>query len=1470
MSTVNLYSVSSQSHYTASTHIVSAKVFNGNLYVLHVPTTGTVVYVGILTSTGITPVYSFDVGVSINNTTCGYLGGNNTLVGGYVYSLLSGTVLVRWNATHGAVINSLSTTVNVFFANGNPILPAYSIGNVGAFCHGIAQSGNTTYLSIADGSIFKSIDGGLSWTSVPTTHNGSLSAVNGRLFVNDYYYGGLYRTADNGSTWTPISLNSCTLAIQGTAIIGTDNTASFESSSFQGGTHVYRSTDYGDNWTDITSNLPVVTNGVWALGSDGTNIYAYIYGHGLYVSSDNGGSWTIISNPADGDYLIYYGHTGGSYKLYNGCIFTSSSHPEVFLNGQLYTTDNGATWDTLPSTPDTWNPFGTVSRIAIGRTIFIQTMENASTIVFRTLDFGVTWEDIRFLDTSAYGFYGISGIPSSPVYNKIDFLGGETAQSSIVQDFFVKDGGSVDTFGMTYVNPGVFYFENGVNIIRLLGSYTKTSAETTSVPLSTIAYDSTNKILYIVSKNNYTSGSAVVNVINLSVTTEESTDLVFTQFIASSFGIRNVFCVDVSGNYWFSNGSDTVWIFNSKGILLHKYASTYPYLQGPILVPSTSGGVWASGSGGSFGLWTHLNLDGTYTQITGSESSPIGNNSRHGGVAINGHLCYCLGVHNVASSNFYLYKVDFTALTITAIVSGVGFGNGTNYDMAYCTSNNTIWLFNSDAGGYIKVYNTSGTLLTTISSMPTRVGNASWDCEWITYDSLTNRIIVIGDAGVIKEINPSTYAITDLSSLIPATYVPANVNSDGIGGVWISFYGGGTQYIGRLYNGIINTYSPATNGDNGYGRKIVYNSISNQIAVKTTSGFDLTNEYPNPLPISEARVKMETDKSIIGITGNVTSEGDSSVTERGVCWSLSAYPTINDAHESHGSGAGEFSADISAEQYSLTPWTTYYFRVYATNSYGTSYSNQITGASEHWDILQYNYTLADRGYYYIETDAGHYANSMQGIYVGGDDGGIIQLPGLSYLCDQVPPPPKRGPSRSESLSTGEITTQDKWQNSPMLTAPVPYSDWDYANRIFGIKRQTDDFATQNICTINNPGGAYYSFPYFISRVAGYGSESTFINWIPSATDGAVFNYFPPYNILWIGSRGGWANISPYNYSLFGFPIINAILFVLVKTEEATFITNSGAVCTGLIDNTPMPLGEAGVCFSKTNPSPTLSDGYTISPDSGVINSTLTNLDSGTTYYIRGYVKTTNHNGQTVVCYGTSTSFITDAITETVNSATSIGGIKATISSTVTYLGVNSIIDKGVVYATHTNPTFADSHVSNGSGAGTYSSSLTGLSLNTTYYVRAYATTSYGTFYSDQVEELSFTTRTTSLAIVTTANASNILGTLATSGGEVTDEGDSSVTQKGVCINATGTPTTADTVFSDGVGLGIFVSSISGLQNATTYYVRAYSTNSFGTSYGNEISFLTKHVVYHTYTITAKNVVGETSTTISIGIKPNPF
>jgi hypothetical protein len=175
-----------------------------------------------------------------------------------------------------------------------------------------------------------------------------------------------------------------------------------------------------------------------------------------------------------------------------------------------------------------------------------------------------------------------------------------------------------------------------------------------------------------------------------------------------------------------------------------------------------------------------------------------------------------------------------------------------------------------------------------------------------------------------------------------------------------------------------------------------------------------------------------------------------------------------------------------------------------------------------------------------------------------------------------------------------------------------------------------------------------------------------------------------------------------------------------------------------------------------------------------------------------------------------------------------------------------VIARGVCWSLKPNPTINDSITKDAAGTGEFVSNITNLIADTTYFLRAYATNSDGTAYGIQV---SFKTLVSILPVLTTTAISDITISSVNSGGNITFNGGTAVTKYGVCWNTNPNPTIMNNKTMDGSGTASFVSKITDLNQATNYYLRAYATNSAGTSYGNELSFKTSSIYEEGFYIT---------------------
>jgi uncharacterized protein (TIGR02145 family) len=215
----------------------------------------------------------------------------------------------------------------------------------------------------------------------------------------------------------------------------------------------------------------------------------------------------------------------------------------------------------------------------------------------------------------------------------------------------------------------------------------------------------------------------------------------------------------------------------------------------------------------------------------------------------------------------------------------------------------------------------------------------------------------------------------------------------------------------------------------------------------------------------------------------------------------------------------------------------------------------------------------------------------------------------------------------------------------------------------------------------------------------------------------------------------------------------------------------------------------------------------------------------------------------------TTANITDI---TISSAASGGSITKDGGATITA--------RGICWGTTANPVISGSHTSNSKGTGSFTSSLTDLTPNTDYHVRAYATNKAGTAYGADV---TFTTTAIVVPTLTTTEVTGMTLTAAASGGNITADGGGTVTARGVCWATTANPVIGATnTTTDGTGTGVFTSAITGLLPGTGYHVRAYATNSAGTAYGADVPFTTLAVAVPTVTTAA--VTGMTLTTAVSG------
>ena len=575
--------------------------------------------------------------------------------------------------------------------------------------------------------------------------------------------------------------------------------------------------------------------------------------------------------------------------------------------------------------------------------------------------------------------------------------------------------------------------------------------------------------------------------------------------------------------------------------------------------------------------------------------------------------------------------------------------------------------------------------------------------------------------------------------------------------------------------------------------------------------------------------------------GNVTSDGGASVTLRGVCWSINPYPTIDQSKTTDGSGTGVFVSAVSG----LTANTTYYLRAYATNTKGTAYGEEKTfstlpnpGVPNVITSSVTNITSASAtsgGTVLTDGGAGVTArgvcwsvspnpttsntHTLDGSGVGSFSSDIISLISgtkyfvRAYASNSVGTAYGNEVSftAGQSITSPTVTTTDV-VNVAQTTATCGgnvTADGGATVTVRGVCWSTSiNPTTANSHTTDGNGTGGY-----LSSITGLTANATY--------------YVRAYATNSAGTSYGNEK---------SFLTLMEITIPAVTTAPVTNVTNNSSTSGGTVTNDGGATVTArGVCWSINN-NPTLADPHTTDgTGTGGFVSQISSLLPNTFYRVRAYA--TNSAG---TAYGNQQTFSTlqDPVLPTVTTAQplNITQTSATSGGTVMTDGGSTVTARGVCWNTSSNPTIANSHTLDGTGTGAFTSNLAGLIPGTQYYVRAYATNAVGTVYGN---EYPFVTLSSAiLPTLTTDPATNITQTNATSGGNVTSDGGSTVTVRGVCWSTTSNPTTANSFTTDGMGTGAFVSNLTGLTASTLYYVRAYATNGVGTAYGNEVSFTT--------------------------------
>jgi hypothetical protein len=287
--------------------------------------------------------------------------------------------------------------------------------------------------------------------------------------------------------------------------------------------------------------------------------------------------------------------------------------------------------------------------------------------------------------------------------------------------------------------------------------------------------------------------------------------------------------------------------------------------------------------------------------------------------------------------------------------------------------------------------------------------------------------------------------------------------------------------------------------------------------------------------------------------------------------------------------------------------------------------------------------------------------------------------------------------------------------------------------------------------------------------------------------------------------------------------------VSLGTPAVENITKTSAYLKSTVNVSDNNNVICGFCWGKTQ-SPTIKHNKIERIGNGNMEEIITNLTSGSVYYVRTYaiissepvysdeiMFATEPEAPTVV-----TTLPPENITDT--SAVFKANIPTTDNNNVTY---------GFCWSTEQYPTVGNNKIEK-TGKGNVVETVTGLSANTAYYLRAYAVIASDTVYGNEIR---FVTQSAALTVeVTTLPPENITDTSAVFRANISTSDDNDVTY-GFCRSTEQYPTVENNKIEK-TGKGDVVETVTGLSANTVYYLRAYAIIASDTVYGNEVWFTT--------------------------------
>jgi len=580
--------------------------------------------------------------------------------------------------------------------------------------------------------------------------------------------------------------------------------------------------------------------------------------------------------------------------------------------------------------------------------------------------------------------------------------------------------------------------------------------------------------------------------------------------------------------------------------------------------------------------------------------------------------------------------------------------------------------------------------------------------------------------------------------------------------------------------------------------------------------------------------------------GTITNDGKSPVTSRGVCWSTNQNPTATDSKTSDGSGIGSFTSTITG----LTPGSTYYIRAYASNSIGTAYGNQVvaTAAStqEQKNIIA----------------------SVGGTLTTGESVQLV-IPANALPADGVVFVGRTG-NEPTSVPNPALTVV----GSPITMKLPSYAILKPLQLSFPAPLGPIDTDAYSVFIYN--GSTYYPFDYTING----GTVSVnidVINWGATTVStktllgDKILIFVKKKQILPQDLEMGLkeATIVSGKFTFSDPKTVNSSSKVLLMIHGWTGYPSSWEDFLKRVDSEPNHLSYTNYWTFGYNSSKSIESNAVILANllisksnnadidviahsmGGLVARSMIEQHGGEQYINRLVTLGTPHKGAELAGYRdiigayvnlfVSTDEINSYNYNTAGFRDLYTGslfikelMKLTPPLSVPYYLI-ACKNNGTAYTSIIEiPGDDDGIVSVESAKGINGADTPDIVIKIDVPMAHMEMRRYLEIYEQVRDYLK-----RQAPFVSTTNATNITNTSVISGGNITNDGGTSITSRGVCWSTIQNPTTANSKTSNGIGIGSFTSTINGLTPGTTYYIRAYAVNRSGTGYGDQVTAITK-------------------------------